>query len=180
MLICLPQVDKFVSWHPDPDAFAIDAFSVSWAEELIYAFPCFSLIERVVQKLRQDQGELILVAPVWLTQGWFTAVMELLIDKPRIFKVHPDTLSLQHSHKIHPLVNHLHLMACRLSGKRIKAETFRKTLLKSSWRNSTKKQYSSYINRWISYCNKREINPIFTPLSNVIEFLTDMFHSGYI
>ena len=126
------QVDKFVSWHPDPDAFAIDAFSVSWAEELIYAFPCFSLIERAVQKLRQDQGELILVAPVWLTQGWFTAVMELLIDKPRIFKVRPDTLSLQHSHKIHPLVNHLHLMACRLSGKRIKAETFRKTLLKSS------------------------------------------------
>ena len=129
------QVDKFVSWHPDQDAFAIYAFSVSWAEELIYAFPCFSLIGRVVQKLRQDQGELILVAPVLLTQGWFTAVMELLIDKPRIFKVHPDTLSLHHFHKIHPLVNHLHLMACRLSGKLIKAEIFRKTLLKSSCRH---------------------------------------------
>ena len=69
------QVENFVSWHPDPVEFAVDAFSVSWSEELIFGFPCFSLIGRLVQKLQQDQGELKLVAPVWLTQGWFTAIM---------------------------------------------------------------------------------------------------------
>ena len=97
------QVDRFVSWHPDPDCIAVDAFSLTWSNELIYAFPPFSLIGRLVQKLRQDQGEMVLVAPVWLTQGWFTAVMELLIDLPRIFKVQQDTLSLTYSDRIHPL-----------------------------------------------------------------------------
>ncbi|MEW8548535.1 MAG: reverse transcriptase domain-containing protein [Candidatus Thiodiazotropha sp.] len=120
------QIERFVSWHPDPDCIAVDAFSLNWSNELIYAFPPFSLIGRLVQKLRHDQGEMILVAPVWLTQGWFTAVMELLIDLPRIFRVRQDTLSLTYSDRIHPLANHLHLMACRLSGKCMKTETFRR------------------------------------------------------
>lgn len=126
------QVDRFVSWHPDPDCIGVDAFSLSWSDELIYAFPPFSLIGRLLQKLRQDQGELILVAPVWLTQAWFTAIMEQLIDEPRIFRVRQDTLNLPHSDKIHPLVNHLHLMVCRLSGDCIKTETFRARLQTSS------------------------------------------------
>lgn len=126
------QVDRFVSWHPDPDCIAVDAFSLTWSNELIYAFPPFSLIGRLVQKLRQDQGEMILVAPVWLTPGWFTAVMELLIDLPRIFKVQQGTLSLTYSDRIHPLINHLHLMVCRLSGKSTKAGTFWRQLQMSS------------------------------------------------
>lgn len=51
------QVDRFVSWHLDPDCIAVDAFSLTWSDELIYAFPPFSLIGRLVQKLRQDQGD---------------------------------------------------------------------------------------------------------------------------
>ena len=38
------QVPKYISWNPDQEAFAIDAFSVSWANIKFYAFPPFSLI----------------------------------------------------------------------------------------------------------------------------------------
>ena len=38
------QVHSFVYWRPDADCIGVDAFSVTWSNELIYAFPPFSLI----------------------------------------------------------------------------------------------------------------------------------------
>lgn len=61
-------------------------------------------------------------------------MLELLIDNPRIFKVTGNTLTIPQSEKIHPLVNKLHLMACRLSGNPSKRENFRMRLPQSSWR----------------------------------------------
>lgn len=39
---------RFVSWLPDPLAFAIDAFSLDWSTFRFYAFPPFILILRVI------------------------------------------------------------------------------------------------------------------------------------
>lgn len=38
------QVSRYVAWHPDPGAHAIDAFSLDWGTEQFYAFPPFSLL----------------------------------------------------------------------------------------------------------------------------------------
>ena len=47
------QTGNFVSWRPDPDAVAVDGFSLNWAEyALIYAFVPFSLVCRTLLKLR--------------------------------------------------------------------------------------------------------------------------------
>lgn len=35
---------KFVSWLPDPEACAIDAFTLDWSDTFFYAFPRFPLI----------------------------------------------------------------------------------------------------------------------------------------
>lgn len=128
------QLDRYVAWMPDPEAEAIDAFAFDWKGIYIYAFPPFSLVSSVVRKTIADKAEVLLVAPVWVTQNWYTAVLELLIDHPVIIKVKQNTLRIQGSNKVHPLVNRLHLMACRISGNRLKAENFQKNLLKSSWR----------------------------------------------
>ena len=132
------QLDRFVSWLPDPDAEAIDAFSVSWSDQYIYCFPPFSLIGRLLQKVRQDQAEVFLVAPLWTTQNFYTSVLEMLIQDPYIVKVGHKTLTLpqtQKTHRSHPLVNKLHLMLCRISGNPSKAEIYQKNLLTSSWRH---------------------------------------------
>ena len=42
------KVKKFVSWHPDPEACAVEAFTIAWETHLNYAFPPFSLITRVL------------------------------------------------------------------------------------------------------------------------------------
>ena len=115
------QIDSFVSWRPDPDAVAVNGFSLNWS----------ALI--TLSKLRQDGGEMILLAPVWVTQSWFPMLMEMLVDNPRIFLVRNDTLFIPGTQKVHPLSNTLHMMACRISGNRFKAETFRQRLQISSW-----------------------------------------------
>lgn len=38
------QLRPFISWKPDPEAFAIDAFSISWMKHNFYAFPLFAVI----------------------------------------------------------------------------------------------------------------------------------------
>lgn len=74
------QLDRFVSWKNDPEAENIDAFSMTWADNYFYAFPPFSLISRVLGKLREEDGECILVAPIWVTQTLFPVIMGMLID----------------------------------------------------------------------------------------------------
>ena len=51
-------------------------------------------------------------------------------------------------------------------------------ILTASWRLSTKKQYQSYISRWIKYCREKELNYISNSVENVLEFLSDLFHNG--
>lgn len=61
----------YVSWHTDPEAYAIDAFTLSWENLRFYAFPPFALILRVLQKIRVDKATGIVVAPYWPTQPWY-------------------------------------------------------------------------------------------------------------
>ena len=68
------KLKKYVSWHPEPEAWRVDAFTFEWNELFLYAFPPFCLIARVARKLRHDQSSAILVTPTWTTQPWFAAV----------------------------------------------------------------------------------------------------------
>ena len=44
------QVKPFISYHPDPEALAVNAFHISWRDYKFYAFPPFSIISQVLQK----------------------------------------------------------------------------------------------------------------------------------
>ena len=71
------QVEKFVSWKPDPHAIAIDAFTIPWVNDFYYIFPPFSLIGRTLAKITSERTKCIMVAPYWTTQPWFPALMKL-------------------------------------------------------------------------------------------------------
>ena len=70
------QLSKYVSWFPEPDAIASDAFSILWSDFKPYIFSLFSLIDRVLEKIQQDQvRKAILVVPMWATQHWFPTLL---------------------------------------------------------------------------------------------------------
>lgn len=127
------QLERYAAWRPDPEAEIIDAFSACWTDLFIYAFPPFSLIARLVAKLSLDQGECILIAPVWTSQSWFPAVMGMMMDIPLLLPKMMNLLTIPGTDKLHPLQNKMWLMACRLSGKQYKVETFLRQLPESSW-----------------------------------------------
>ena len=45
------QLKSYVSWRPDPDAMAVDVFTLDWSKFRAFWFPPFSLISRVLQTL---------------------------------------------------------------------------------------------------------------------------------
>lgn len=106
----------YVSWKKDPDAIAVDAFTINWSKFFFYAFPPFILITRVLQKIRSEGAEGIVVIPRWPAQPWFPLFYSMLESDILTFKIDSNTL-LSPDRKPHPLWKSLTLVAGKLSGK---------------------------------------------------------------
>ena len=61
----------YVSLNYEEGATATDAFTLPWNENA-YIFPPFSLIGRVLRKIRRERTQGILVVPDWKTQPWYS------------------------------------------------------------------------------------------------------------
>jgi hypothetical protein len=51
-------------------------------------------------------------------------------------------------------------------------------LLTEGWREGTRAVYNTAWERWTSWCNAREIDPLQASLANITQFLTDLFGQG--
>ncbi|KAJ8027150.1 hypothetical protein HOLleu_32204 [Holothuria leucospilota] len=51
------QLNRYISWKPDPGSESVDAFLVDWQPYFFYAFPPFSLVGKCLCKIEQDQAE---------------------------------------------------------------------------------------------------------------------------
>ncbi|KAG7309814.1 hypothetical protein JYU34_004322 [Plutella xylostella] len=112
------KCSRYISWHSDPYALAIDAFTISWADEYFYAFPPFSVILKTLRKIVNDQAEGIVVVPNWPNQPWYPLFKELLVSDTVTFKPN-NKLLLSHSSLQHQLHRSLSLIAGVLSGRRL-------------------------------------------------------------
>lgn len=124
------QIDRFVSWFPDPDVFASDAFSFSWSSYMRYIFPPFSLIPEVLRKIEEDRVSMVLIiVPMWHTQPWFPRLLSCLIDYPVRLPFRKDLLRLAHSNELHSMNKRkMFLVACIVSGNHSKIKEFQNNL----------------------------------------------------
>lgn len=106
---------KFVSWMRSPGCWAVDAFTLNWKQQYFYAFPPFTLILRVLNKIIEDKARGIVVVPRWSSQPWYPLFCSLLEEKPLIFD--PDKNLLSFSGMPHPLWPKTTLVAGILSCK---------------------------------------------------------------
>ena len=86
------QLSRFFSWRPDPQVEAVDAFQKDWGLLRRFANPPWCLISRVLSQPRQQQAQLVLVAPAWRGQTWFPTILEMLWDFPRLITPAPDLI----------------------------------------------------------------------------------------
>ncbi len=109
------QLDRYVSWRPDPHAQFIDAFSESWSGFYAYIFPPFSVMARVLRKLSTDAADAIVVFPNWPSQIWYPRLLKMQVGQS--FKLPWGCLTMpQQPDLVHPLNKSLNLRVCRLSG----------------------------------------------------------------
>ncbi len=110
------QLEKYVSWRPDPRAIWIDAFSMSWKNVYGYAFPPFSLLHKFFQKLEQDRGVILLVYPHWPTASWFSRLLKRRVSREISLPI--SSLELpQGGSRSHPMAWRLRLHACIVSAR---------------------------------------------------------------
>ncbi len=66
-----------------PSPLGLDTLAHEWPRTSPYAFPPIRLLPVVLFRVRSDRGErLLLVAPLWPTQTWFSDLVSLLVGPP--------------------------------------------------------------------------------------------------
>ncbi len=125
------QLPKYVSWEPDPDSIAVDAFSFEWNDNNYYIFPPFSLINNILAKLDHDGGSSTLVAPIWPTQVWWVKLLQMTTEPPRLLGGKRLLTNPWNEKEEHPLRSQLKLGVFRVSG-----------------RNSCQRDYRSELPSW--------------------------------
>ncbi|XP_075340396.1 uncharacterized protein LOC142399558 [Odontesthes bonariensis] len=107
------QVDLFASAETThcPEWFSLrgqggslglDALSKEWPIGLLYAFPPLPLIPQVLQRIKEGQHTVLLVAPRWPARPWFSDLLQLLQGQPWRLPSRADLLSQADGKVWHP------------------------------------------------------------------------------
>ena len=129
-----PQVDMFatrynfkltqyVSPVPDPNAWAVDALTVSWEALDMYAFPPVSLLGKVRSKLADHlYKRVILIAPGWPNMPWLWDLVELSSQIPLCLPYHPDLVTQPFNKARHRDLTNLNLHAWLLEPRQSRSK----------------------------------------------------------
>ena len=120
------KLPLYVSYLPDPEAYAVNHFSLIWTNINAFVFLPFIVLGLVLQKILQDQATVTVVAPIFHTQPWFPTLLKLTCQQPYLLPKQCLILPSNRQKK-HPLTK-MRLGAFRVSGKRCLTEAFRDTL----------------------------------------------------
>ncbi|XDV31006.1 hypothetical protein PO909_033783 [Leuciscus waleckii] len=89
-----------VSAHPTP--LWIDALAHPWLELRLYVFPLVKRIHAVLCRVRECGIRLLLVAPFWPSQTWFSELSSLVDESPWQIPIRRDPLSHLQGRNWHP------------------------------------------------------------------------------
>ena len=72
------KYESYVSFKPDPNAFAVNAFTQTWNDIKGYPFPPVSSIGRILAKIKRDEASIIVIVPCWQAQPWFPQFLSMV------------------------------------------------------------------------------------------------------
>ena len=176
------QLPKFVSWKPDPLAMATNAFTLTWSDlsQKVYANPPWNLIGRVLSKVcNQSILELILIAPVWKAQAWYPLLLQRLVRVPILFPMSSEMVQSVSELPPRHLTPTSRVGNIRKRCQRSHLSGTAADLVLSSWREKSSKSCESSFQKWASWCNEQDRDPICGPISDVANFLAELYEVGY-
>ena len=139
------QLPKYFAWRPNPYSQGTDAMQHSWGSKYLYAVPPFSMINKALNKVKQDKvGEMLLVAPTCQSQTWYQILLRMSIEKPILLPQYQYLLtSIQ--------------------------------LISSMRRPGSISNYNSSCAQWVSWCNERKVDPFRCDINQVANHLMQGF-----
>jgi hypothetical protein len=95
----------------------MDAFTISWKDLHPYLFPPFTIIPRILSKIKTDTvNKAIIIVPLWPSQLWFPLLISLIVSFPVRLPRHNDLISMPSTGLLHPLTKKTDFAALQLSG----------------------------------------------------------------
>ena len=172
------RLPLYVSPVQDYKALAIDALSMDWNHLHAYAFPPFILIPAVLEKIRQHQCRIVLIAPFWPQQQWFSELLLLLVSAPIRLPLIPRLLTQSKGRFVHQNLPILDLHAWELSNNQSEIRNFHKTLqILSPDQEEHLHKKSTMQNGPSSLIGviQKKVNPISAPITVIADFLIFLF-----
>ena len=106
------KLPQFVSPVPDPQAWAVDALSLSWEKLDPYAFPPAAILGKVVEKLQDYPfNRIILIAPGSPNMSWFWDLVAMSSQIPLCLPNLPNLVSQPFNQTLHRNLSNLNLHA---------------------------------------------------------------------
>ena len=117
------KLPQFVSPVPDPQAWAVDALSLSWEDLDPYAFPPAAILGKVVEKLQDYPcNRIILVAPGWPNMPWFWDLVAMSSQIPLCLPNIPNLVSQPFNQVLHRNLSNLNLHAWLLEPQQSRSK----------------------------------------------------------
>ena len=138
------QLKRYVSWHPEPDAMAVNAFSLTWNNKFFYMFPPFSLVDQVLANVIRDKTDAVIVVPDWSNQYWYPQLIQMTTQKPLFSTITKKSDAYTQTLRVPYTTSET-----SFNGNQGNASTIK--ILKASLRQSTHCKYSNYIKHWLDY-----------------------------
>lgn len=174
------QKSKYISWKPDPDALATDAFSQTWTTMSAYTFPPFCLIGRCLAKIKKDQAQITLITPVWPAQPWYPTILEFnssntvaTIKKPTPVSTGTRTPTGGNGG---PYPGGMDGVRQRLRTQGFSEQS--SELLLEARRPGTQNAYAGPWKKWCGWCGTKQIDPFQATVGDVANFLTEQLGKG--
>ena len=176
------RLPQFMSPIPEPRALAVDALSLSqdWQGRLMYMFPPFRPLSKVIQKLRATQeAEVILTAPWWPKQSWFPHLLRLCVDHPLFFISIPLRSSVSTGSEIHVCLGRKVIPSARMEAlvRHYKAAGFSdevSRLAATPRRPSTNHMYDDLWLRFARWAAEQGFDPLSPTAAQIASFLVSV------
>jgi hypothetical protein len=111
------QLPRYFTWEAQSQSAAegVNAFMYSWNASCGYIFPPFSLLPRILRKIRNERAKVLLIHPDWPGALWFPSINEITVMR-RSIPPSADVLRYpNHPGLRHPMTD-LRLQASWLNG----------------------------------------------------------------
>ena len=171
LAICVSPIREETSWK-------VDSLVQNWDDLYAYAYPPTSLIRACLNKVRTENVEIVLIAPVWPNQEWFP---DLLGSLNRLSNISPTSAETAQADLLTPLSSAS--VASQPSRLEVikgfhKERGFSEAVaqrLAISQRQSSAVVYESKWKVFGEWCHVKQIDPVKATVQQLADFLIFLF-----